>query len=234
MEIEAMSRHHAGPWSLEGADRNLPSGAHPAGSPCTAAGGIEPQAGPAAAPLSEEVIQAVLENLSAELAAQARLDRLSIQNHRERCRAMRREVLRQMRAMRKAAGRKRRRGLLAKIFKWVAAALAAVAAAATAVFTGGGSLAAYGVAIGAAAAGGALGLGGGGARIAAGMAAGKELDAAMGMKRARMAQALSRDMQEELLAHLDDLIELDGRIGRQARAIMNRYDGLRQLSLKWR
>jgi hypothetical protein len=116
----------------------------------------------------------------------------------------------------------------------VAVALAAIAATVTAAFSGGMTLAAYGVAVGAAAAAGAFGVAGGGMKIAAGAAAGKELDAAAGLDRARMAQALSRDMQEELVAHLGDLYELDARVGEQARAIMHRYDGLRQLSLQWR
>jgi hypothetical protein len=233
MEIEGMRMPAAFVWAAGEANPSGPVSAAD-GRAAHMGGRVEMGPGPAAGHVTEEAIQAVLGELSEELADQARLDRLSIQAHREKCRAMRREVLRQMRAMRAASRKKRRRGLLAKIFKWVAAALAAVAAAAAAVFTGGGSMAAYGIAVGAAVAAGAAGVASGGTRIATGMAAARELDAAAGLDKARMARVLSQDMQEELLSHLGHLYELDARIGTQARSIMSRYDSLRQQSLEWR
>jgi hypothetical protein len=183
---------------------------------------------------SEDLIEGILGTMSRELVDQALVDRSSLHAHREKCRAMRKKILEQERAIRQASRRRHRTGLAARIFKWVAAVLGAIAAAVGAVFTGGQSLTAYAIGMGAAAAAGALGTAGGGCAIASSAAGKKELDAGARLTEARTELAVGRQMQELLLDHLGDLQELDARVGEQARAIMQRFDGLRQLALQWR
>jgi hypothetical protein len=225
--------------AVEGGVPDLPPGAQAAvlpssgddsvGAACIAPAGIVGHAFG-----SEEVIEAILGNMSKEVNSQAALDRASIAEYRRKCRDMRKKIQELMKKIREMEKENRGRGLLAKIFKWAAVALAAIAAVAASVFTAGGSMAAYGVAIGAAVAAGAVGCASGGCSIAAAVGQKKQLEAQADMMKAQMDKEVAQQIKEETLMHMEDLFELDARIGDQARAIMKRYDSLRQQTVNWR
>jgi len=233
MQIEGCSAKCSGYETGETPQAGRASGTAGMRSPASCEGHGPP--GPVGVPLgSEEMIQTLLGIMSSDITEQTVMDRAAIRDYKKKCRAMRKKILEQMKKIHRAARQKRRRGILAKIFKWAAAVLGAIAAVAAAVFTGGQSLTAYAIAVGVAVAAGAFGAAGGGCRIAASCAAKKELGAAADLSSARTQEAVAIQMQDHLMGHMQDLVELDARIGEHARTIAQRYDEVRQQSIQWR
>jgi hypothetical protein len=182
----------------------------------------------------EDVMERIMGSMSKEVNERAAIDRASITEFKGRCRMMRKKILELTKKIREEEKESRKWGLLGKIFKWAAVVLGAIAAVATAVFTGGSSTIAYGIAIGAAVAAGAAGCASGGFSIASAVKQKNAMEGQVEMMKAKMRKDMTEEMKEEVLNHIDLLFEMESRVGVQVERMRESYDNIRKQIIDWR
>ena len=172
---------------------------------------------------NEEMIYAVLGIMAKDNTSQTTLDRVSAAGCKARCRKMRKKILEALEEQRQAAKEKNEKSRWKEVLGWTGLVLGAVASLVCSVFTGGQTIGNFVSTV----VTGMCSIGQGACEVKAGDAQGDELDASADIREAQMEQEVARQMQDRLLANMEDIVELDRRLGDKAIAIMKRYDAIR-------
>ncbi|MFH1435132.1 MAG: hypothetical protein ABIJ56_05415 [Pseudomonadota bacterium] len=222
MQIEGHPSMHEGHAMVE--TLTMPFAVNEDSKKAPRAAGSSPSIAADAAMLeNEEMIYAVLGIMAKDNASQVTLDRVSAAGCRARCRKMRRKILEALEEQRQAAKEKNEKSRWKEVLGWTGLVLGAVASLVCSVFTGGQTIGSFVSTV----VTGMCSIGQGACEVKAGEAEGDELDASADVREAQVEQEVARQMQDRLLANMEDIAELDRILGEKAIAIMKRYDAIR-------